>query len=104
MRAADPQSDDIVIRIDPPRRRDLLEASSRLRIRCSSRPESLFQESLGDGPALEMLLGYALAGDPEHFARRHVEETGGSGPLLDDPSEIETYEPGVAGARPAPRN
>jgi glucose-6-phosphate 1-dehydrogenase len=60
----------------------------------------IFEEQVGDQPEpYERLLGDALAGDPEHFAREdHVEEEWRIvQPLIDDPCNLETYPRGSWG-------
>ena len=94
-----PQSDELVIRIDPQGGAAfLIEAkqpgSDTLRM---VHLELDFQKELGDQPGpYERLLGDALHGDPEHFAREGtVEETWRIvQPLIEDPGPIEPYEPG----------
>jgi glucose-6-phosphate 1-dehydrogenase len=94
-----PKSDEIVIRIDPRGGAAILLEAKQPGEQTLRQVdlELLFQEELGDEPGpYERLLGDALAGDPEHFAREDmVEETWRIvQPLIDEPSEIETYEPG----------
>jgi glucose-6-phosphate 1-dehydrogenase len=94
-----PKADELVIRIDPhggacvlieakqPGQETLRQVDLAL----------LFEQELGSQPGpYERLLGDALAGDPEHFAREDmVEETWRIvQPLIDEPSEIEVYRPG----------
>ena len=94
-----PKGDELVVRIDP-------EAGARLLVE-AKRPgaeslrqvslDLLFEEELGDAPGpYERLLGDALAGDPQQFTREDmVEETWRIvQPLLDQPCELESYEPG----------
>ncbi|MGZ5309992.1 MAG: glucose-6-phosphate dehydrogenase [Solirubrobacterales bacterium] len=97
--SAIPKSDEIVIRIDPRGGAAILLEAKQPGEETLRQVdlELLFQEELGDEPGpYERLLGDALAGDPEHFAREDmVEETWRIvQPLIDDPSEIEIYEPG----------
>jgi glucose-6-phosphate 1-dehydrogenase len=97
--SAVPKADEIVIRIDPEGGACfLLEAKQpgeeTLR---QIDLELLFQEELGDQPGpYERLLGDALAGDPERFAREDmVEETWRIvQPLIEDPPAPEPYKPG----------
>jgi glucose-6-phosphate 1-dehydrogenase len=101
-----PQADELIVRIDP-------EAGAALLLEAKQPGENalrrvhldiLFQDELGDQPGPYVrLLGDVLAGDPQHFAREDVvEETWRIvQPLLDDPCELETYEPGLWGPESA---
>ncbi len=101
-----PQADELIVRIDP-------EAGAALLLEAKQPGEDalrrvhldiLFQDELGDQPGPYVrLLGDVLAGDPQHFAREDVvEETWRIvQPLLDDPCELETYEPGLWGPESA---
>jgi glucose-6-phosphate 1-dehydrogenase len=97
--SAVPKADEIVIRIDP-------EGGACILLEAKQPGEEslrqidlelLFEQELGDQPGpYERLLGDALAGDPEHFAREDmVEETWRIvQPLIDDPPPIVPYKPG----------
>jgi glucose-6-phosphate 1-dehydrogenase len=97
-----PDSDELVVRIDPAAGASLLVEAKQpggntLR---QVHLDLLFEEQMGDQPEpYERLLGDALAGDPEHFAREDiVDETWRIvQPLLEDPCELETYAPGSWG-------
>jgi glucose-6-phosphate 1-dehydrogenase len=94
-----PKSDEIVIRIDPHGGACILVEAKQPGEETLRQIdlELLFEEELGDQPGpYERLLGDALAGDPEHFAREDmVEETWRIvQPLIDDPPPIEVYKPG----------
>jgi glucose-6-phosphate 1-dehydrogenase len=97
-----PDSDELIVRIDPDAGASLLveakqpgeEALRQVHL------DLLFEQQVGDQPEpYERLLGDALAGDPEHFAREDmVDETWRIvQPLLDDPCQLETYAPGTWG-------
>jgi len=97
-----PDSDELVVRIDPAAGASLLveakqpgeEALRQVHL------DLLFEQQVGDQPEpYERLLGDALAGDPEHFAREDmVDETWRIvQPLLDDPCKLESYAPGTWG-------
>jgi glucose-6-phosphate 1-dehydrogenase len=97
-----PDSDELIVRIDP-------AAGACLLVEAKQPGENalrqvhldlLFEQQMGDQPEpYERLLGDALAGDPEHFAREDtVDETWRIvQPLLDDPCELESYAPGSWG-------
>jgi glucose-6-phosphate 1-dehydrogenase len=97
-----PDSDELIVRIDP-------DAGACLLVEAKQPGEEalrqvhldlLFEQQVGDQPEpYERLLGDALAGDPEHFAREDmVDETWRIvQPLLDDPCQLETYAPGTWG-------
>jgi glucose-6-phosphate 1-dehydrogenase len=97
--AAIPKADELVIRIDP-------EGGACILLEAKQPGEEtlrqidlelLFQEELGDQPGpYERLLGDALSGDPEHFAREDmVEETWRIvQPLIDEPPAVVPYKPG----------
>jgi glucose-6-phosphate 1-dehydrogenase len=94
-----PQADELIVRIDPMAGAALLLEAKQPGENTLRRVhlDILFQDELGDQPGPYVrLLGDALAGDPEHFAREDiVEETWRIvQPLLDDPGELEAYEPG----------
>jgi glucose-6-phosphate 1-dehydrogenase len=104
--AAVPKADELVIRIDPKGGACvLLEAKTpgeeTLR---QIDLELLFEEELGDQPGpYERLLGDALAGVPEHFAREDmIEETWRIvQPLIDEPPPVVPYKPGGWGPEEA---
>jgi glucose-6-phosphate 1-dehydrogenase len=94
-----PESDELVVRIDPdPGASLLLEAKSpgedtlrRVHL------DLLFEQQFGGQPGpYERLLSDALEGDAQRFARQdNVEETWRIvQPLIDRPCELETYTPG----------
>ena len=94
-----PKADEIVIRIDPEGGASILLEAKQPGEESLRQVdlELLFEEELGDQPGpYERLLGDALAGDPEHFAREDmVEETWRVvQPLIDDPPDIVPYKPG----------
>jgi glucose-6-phosphate 1-dehydrogenase len=97
-----PKADEIIFRIDPnPGSCFLIEAKlpgvDELR---QVHLDLLFEEQFGGEPGpYERLLGDALRGDPEHFAREDmVEETWRIvQPLLDDPPPVQSYEQGTWG-------
>jgi glucose-6-phosphate 1-dehydrogenase len=101
-----PKADEIIFRIDPkPGACFLLEAkrpgADELR---QIHLDLLFEEQFGGEPGpYERLLGDALRGDPEHFAREDmVEETWRIvQPLLDEPPPVEPYEQGTWGPESA---
>ena len=97
--SAVPRADEIVIRIDPHGGACILVEAKQPGKETLRQVdlELLFEEELGDQPGpYERLLGDALLGNPEHFAREDmVEETWRIvQPLIDDPPEVETYVPG----------
>jgi glucose-6-phosphate 1-dehydrogenase len=91
-----PESDELIVRIDPdPGTRLLLEAKSpgedKLR---RVHLDLLFQQQFGGQPGpYERLLGDALAGEQQRFARQDsVEETWRIvEPLIEKPCDLETY-------------
>ena len=97
--SAVPRADEIVVRIDP-------HGGACILIEAKQPGEEtlrqvdldlLFEQELGNQPGpYERLLGDALAGDPQHFAREDmVEETWRIvQPLIDDPPEVEAYKRG----------
>jgi glucose-6-phosphate 1-dehydrogenase len=97
-----PDSDELIVRIDP-------EAGASLLVEAKQPGQNalrqvhldlLFEQQMGDQPEpYERLLGDALAGDPEHFAREdNVDETWRIvQPLIDDPCTLESYAPGTWG-------
>ena len=94
-----PKADEIVIRIDPEGGASILLEAKQPGEESLRQVdlELLFEEELGDQPGpYERLLGDALAGDPEHFAREDmVEETWRIvQPLIDDPPDVVPYKPG----------
>jgi glucose-6-phosphate 1-dehydrogenase len=97
-----PDSDELIVRIDPAAGASLLVEAKQpgentLR---QVHLDLLFEQQMGDQPEpYERLLGDALAGDPEHFAREDtIDETWRIvQPLLDDPCVLETYAPGTWG-------
>ncbi|MDP9189800.1 MAG: glucose-6-phosphate dehydrogenase [Actinomycetota bacterium] len=94
-----PEADELIIRIDPDGGACFVVEAKQPGADTLRRVhlQLLFQEELGDQPGpYERLLGDALAGRPEHFAREdHVEETWRIvQPLIDDPGPVEIYEPG----------
>jgi glucose-6-phosphate 1-dehydrogenase len=101
-----PKADELIIRIDPVAGACiLLEAKQPGREALRQvHLDLLFEQELGDQPGpYERLLGDALAGDPQQFTREDaVEETWRIvQPLLEDPCELETYEPGSWGPESA---
>jgi glucose-6-phosphate 1-dehydrogenase len=97
-----PDSDELVVRIDPAAGASLLVEAKQPGANALRQVhlDLLFEQQMGDQPEpYERLLGDALAGDPEHFAREDmVDETWRIvQPLLDDPCELETYAPGSWG-------
>jgi glucose-6-phosphate 1-dehydrogenase len=97
-----PESDELIVRIDPdPGASLLLEAKqtgeeSLRRVHL----DLLFNEQFGGQPGpYERLLSDALAGEQQRFAREDsVEETWRIvQPLIDRPCELETYSPGSWG-------
>ena len=97
-----PETDEIIIRIDPdPGASILLEAKQpgqdalrRVHL------DLLFKQQFGDQPGpYERLLAYALAGDQMRFAREDsvLETWRIVQPLLDNPCELEIYRKGSWG-------
>ncbi|MFL5908710.1 MAG: glucose-6-phosphate dehydrogenase [Solirubrobacterales bacterium] len=97
-----PETDEIVVRIDPdPGARVLLEAKQpgedalrRVHL------DLLFEQQFGGQPGpYERLLADALAGDPERFAREDsvIETWRIVQPLIERPCKLETYQPGSWG-------
>jgi len=96
---ATPQADELIIRIDPEGGACFLVEAKQPGADALRRVhlDLLFEQELGDQPGpYERLLGDALAGIPEQFAREDmVEETWRIvQPLLDNPPGLETYKPG----------
>jgi glucose-6-phosphate 1-dehydrogenase len=101
-----PKADEIIFRIDPdPGACFLLEAKEPGKDELRQvHLDLLFEEQFGGEPGpYERLLGDALRGDPEHFAREDmVEATWGIvQPLLDHPPLPEIYEQGTWGPESA---
>ena len=104
--ARTPETDEIMLRIDP-------EAGAYILLEAKQPGEEalrqvhldlLFDQQFGGQPGpYERLLSDALAGDPQHFAREdRVDETWRIvQPLIDDPSELESYKPGGWGPEEA---
>jgi glucose-6-phosphate 1-dehydrogenase len=97
-----PETDEIVVRIDPdPGARVLLEAKqpgedSLRRVHL----DLLFEQQFGGQPGpYERLLGDALAGQQQRFAREDsvMETWRVVQPLIDRPCELDTYSPGTWG-------
>jgi glucose-6-phosphate 1-dehydrogenase len=101
-----PDGDELILRIDP-------EAGACLLVEAKQpgadalrqvHLDLLFEQQVGDQPEpYERLLGDAIRGNPEHFAREDsVEETWRIvEPLIDRPCEIEPYAPGSWGPESA---
>jgi glucose-6-phosphate 1-dehydrogenase len=102
----DPQPDQIVIRLDPSTGLRIVVDARRAE---SMRPESItldmeFAEEGGEGPTpYEVLLRAAMVGQATRFTRQDgVEETWRiMQPLLDTPSDVQSYSPGSWGPRAA---
>ncbi|MBM3665895.1 MAG: glucose-6-phosphate dehydrogenase [Actinobacteria bacterium] len=101
-----PKADEIIFRIDPnPGACILLEAKEPGQEEL--RPvhlDLLFDEQFGGEPGpYERLLGDALRGDPEHFAREDMVEASWAivQPLINDPPDPEVYEQGTWGPESA---
>jgi glucose-6-phosphate 1-dehydrogenase len=102
----DPQPDQIVIRLDPSTGVRIVVDARRAE---SMRPESItldmeFAEEGGEGPTpYEVLLRAAMVGQATRFTRQDgVEETWRiMQPLLDTPSDVQSYSPGSWGPRAA---
>jgi glucose-6-phosphate 1-dehydrogenase len=97
-----PETDEIVLRIDPDAGACILleakqpgqEALRRVHL------DLLFKQQFGNQPGpYERLLADALAGNPQRFAREDsvIETWRIVQPLLDDPGGLETYRPGTWG-------
>jgi glucose-6-phosphate 1-dehydrogenase len=102
----DPEPDQIVIRLDPSTGVRMVVDARRAE---SMRPESItldmeFAEEGGEGPTpYEVLLRAAMVGQATRFTRQDgVEETWRiMQPLLDTPSDVQSYSPGSWGPRAA---